>query len=197
MDNTDARPVRRFAAPERIASCLVLAAAVVAVDFVTGKHIEFPIVYILPVAMAAWFGHLRTAYLLAIGLPLARVCMHYAWEVKPEPVSLLLNGTIAGAALVCYCYLVARTAWQTRALAKELKILKGILPICASCRKIRTEDGNYQALDQYISERSDTRFSHGICPNCARTLYPDNYQKIVEEQKSMQPDSAGRGASDA
>ena len=59
-----------------------------------------------------------------------------------------------------------------KALA-EVKTLKGIFPICASCKKIRDDEGYWNQIEAYISKRSDAEFSHGICPECAKELYPD------------------------
>jgi PAS domain S-box-containing protein len=59
-----------------------------------------------------------------------------------------------------------------KALA-EVKTLKGIFPICASCKKIRDDEGYWNQIEAYISERSDAEFSHGICPECAKKLYPE------------------------
>ena len=59
----------------------------------------------------------------------------------------------------------------------EIKTLRGILPICAACKKIRNDDGYWQQIESYISEHSDAAFSHGICEECARELYPELYDK--------------------
>ncbi|MBD3166493.1 hypothetical protein GF324_07835 [bacterium] len=59
----------------------------------------------------------------------------------------------------------------------EVKTLRGFLPICASCKKIRDDEGYWQQLEHYISRHSEARFSHGICPDCAHELYPDLYGK--------------------
>lgn len=59
----------------------------------------------------------------------------------------------------------------TTALA-EIKTLKGIIPICASCRRIRDDHGSWSVLERYVLEHSDAEFSHGICPDCAARLYP-------------------------
>ena len=56
---------------------------------------------------------------------------------------------------------------------KEVKTLQGILPICASCKKIRDDKGYWSQVDTYIHEHSGTEFSHGICPDCAKKLYPE------------------------
>lgn len=54
----------------------------------------------------------------------------------------------------------------------KLTSLEGILPICAHCKKIRDEQGNWQQLEQYIHDHSDAEFSHGVCPECKQKYYP-------------------------
>nr|MDJ0784312.1 hypothetical protein [Desulfosarcinaceae bacterium] len=56
---------------------------------------------------------------------------------------------------------------------KEIKSLQGIIPICSSCKNIRNDAGAWSQLEEYLSEHSDAEFSHGLCPQCAKTLYPD------------------------
>ncbi|MBN2441788.1 MAG: DUF3365 domain-containing protein [Spirochaetales bacterium] len=56
---------------------------------------------------------------------------------------------------------------------KEVKTLKGFIPICASCKKVRNDAGYWNQIEQYIEEHSDIEFSHGICPDCMKRLYPD------------------------
>lgn len=58
------------------------------------------------------------------------------------------------------------------ALAK-VKTLSGLLPICSSCKKIRDDKGYWNQIEAYIRDHSEAEFSHGICPECARKLYPD------------------------
>jgi hypothetical protein len=60
---------------------------------------------------------------------------------------------------------------------KEVKTLSGLLPICASCKNIRDDKGYWAQMEVYISEHSEAKFSHGICPDCAEKLYPDFYSK--------------------
>lgn len=55
----------------------------------------------------------------------------------------------------------------------KLKTLSGLLPICASCKKIRDDQGYWNQIELFIRERSFAEFSHSICPGCARKLYPD------------------------
>lgn len=55
----------------------------------------------------------------------------------------------------------------------ETKTLTGVLPICASCKKIRTEGGPWQQIEAYIRDRAQVEFSHGMCPECTRLWFPD------------------------
>jgi two-component system, response regulator PdtaR len=55
----------------------------------------------------------------------------------------------------------------------QVKKLSGLLPICASCKKIRDEEGGWQHIEDYITTHSEADFSHSICPQCARRLYPE------------------------
>lgn len=60
----------------------------------------------------------------------------------------------------------------TRAL-EDVKTLRGFLPICSSCKKIRDDSGYWQQIEAYISTHSNAEFSHSICPECYKDLYPD------------------------
>ena len=63
-------------------------------------------------------------------------------------------------------------------LEKQLeKVLRGLLLICCSCKKIRNEDGLWQVVEEYIENHSDVKFSHGICPECVNKLYPEIMQE--------------------
>ncbi len=55
---------------------------------------------------------------------------------------------------------------------KQIKTLRGLLPMCANCKKIRDDSGYWKQIESYLHEHSDAKFSHGICPDCAKTLYP-------------------------
>ena len=55
----------------------------------------------------------------------------------------------------------------------EIKQLSGLLPICASCKKIRDDKGYWNQIEAYISQHSEAQFSHSVCPECFQKLYPD------------------------
>ena len=55
----------------------------------------------------------------------------------------------------------------------QIKTLKGLLPICSSCKKIRDDSGYWNAIEQYIMEHSEAEFTHGICPDCIKKYFPE------------------------
>jgi len=65
----------------------------------------------------------------------------------------------------------------TLKLLRENRHLEGLLPICASCKKIRDSHGNWFPIEGYIRDHSDAEFSHSICPDCAKELYPTYTRK--------------------
>ncbi len=55
----------------------------------------------------------------------------------------------------------------------KVKLLSGLLPICANCKKIRDDEGYWKDVTVYVQDHSEAEFSHGICPQCAKKLYPE------------------------
>ena len=62
----------------------------------------------------------------------------------------------------------------------DIKTLSGLLPICASCKKIRDDKGYWNQIEVFIRDRSDAEFSHGICPDCIQQLYPELHGPLSE-----------------
>lgn len=68
-----------------------------------------------------------------------------------------------------------RTADLQKAL-DEVRTLKGIIPICAGCKKIRDDQGYWEQIEIYITEHSDAEFSHGLCPDCLEKFYAEEIE---------------------
>ena len=60
----------------------------------------------------------------------------------------------------------------------KVKSLRGLLPICANCKDVRDDKGNWERIENYIANRSEAEFSHGICLKCSKKLYPEFHDKI-------------------
>jgi PleD family two-component response regulator len=79
--------------------------------------------------------------------------------------------------------LALRNAELKDALAK-IKTLSGLIPICASCKKIRDDQGYWNQLEVYMHDHSDAEFSHSYCPGCITKLYPQYHDKASMEEES-------------
>ncbi len=66
-----------------------------------------------------------------------------------------------------------KTHLELKHAREEIVSLRGIIPICASCKKIRDDEGFWASVETYLETRTDARFSHGICPDCEKKLYGD------------------------
>ncbi len=66
----------------------------------------------------------------------------------------------------------------------QVKTLRGLLPICAWCKKIRDDQGYWTRIESYIKAHTDADFSHGICPACAAEKFPEYFKNETDEQKS-------------
>lgn len=64
----------------------------------------------------------------------------------------------------------------------QIKTLKGIVPICSFCKKIRNDKGFWDQLEAYISRHTDAKFSHGICPNCIKEHYSEYFEEENDDE---------------
>ncbi len=80
--------------------------------------------------------------------------------------------------------LEAKVEQRTREILEaqaSIKTLGGLIPICSNCKKVRDDKGYWEQVEQYIQSHSGAEFSHGICPDCAKKLYPEYFPGIDEE----------------
>jgi len=66
-----------------------------------------------------------------------------------------------------------RLIHELQGTLSQVRKLSGMLPICASCKKIRDDKGYWTQIEAYIRDHSEAEFSHGICPECMKKLYPE------------------------
>ena len=72
---------------------------------------------------------------------------------------------------------------QLQKAMQDVKVLSGFLPICAACKKIRDDTGYWRQIEEYISKHSNALFSHGICPDCSKKLYPEYHEELQRRVK--------------
>jgi hypothetical protein len=128
-------------------------------------------------------GLLAAALILNTAWYLIRAILTYAFD--RNIVDFMFGGSLqTGSFLVFLVWSIWMTAVLIMANAqrlehelqgaqREIRTLSDLLPICASCKKIRASDGAWHNIETYIRARTGTEFSHSICPDCEKKLYPE------------------------
>jgi phosphoserine phosphatase RsbU/P len=96
------------------------------------------------------------------------------YVAKPFDVAELRARAHVGLRMLALQESLARRVSELEAALTSVKQLRGLLPMCSYCKKIRVDDTYWQKLENYLSERSEAQFSHGICPDC----YPDVLKEL-------------------
>jgi hypothetical protein len=138
---------------------LSLSALMVGCDYATGAVIQFPLLHILPVSLAAWSGRKSHAYVLSVLLPTTRLLLKYAWHIQQTPFDMVVNFSIRVVVLAGLVYLLLSL--------QSMRLLKGMLHICSNCKRIETTEGTWLTTEEVIVHHSEAMLSHGICPECA------------------------------
>jgi hypothetical protein len=169
--------------------------AVSAVDFAIGHQYGIFVFYFVPVAFAAWARGLTPAALVSV----VSSVLWVADELHDRGAADGLSVTLWNCAIRLGSFLIV--AWTfsviSRSLARErmhtqelrdalakVRVLEGLLPICASCKKIRNEAGEWDLPEVYIHQRTDAEFTHSYCPDCAA--------RLIEEYERERPAAAAR-----
>ncbi len=148
-------------------------------DGSTGYELNFFVFYFLPVSVGAWFLGLGEAVSLAVlsslvwfGADVVSGHTHTSnffavWNTMIRFISFLAIGWTVSKMRMAIDREHDHAEKLRQALA-EVKVLETFLPICAQCKKIRNEQGLWQNVEVYIEQHSNTQFSHGYCPECAK-----------------------------
>jgi hypothetical protein len=152
-------------------------------DYATGYDLHVFAFYFLPVWLVGWHVGLRSGIYMALlaagtwftadyvsGHPYASPGIA-GWNALMELAACIV---IAGIASVVRTQLRAREKLNTELfeMIAQIKRLEGLLPICAACKQIRNERGEWELMEKYITAHSEAQFSHSVCPECAQRLYP-------------------------
>ena len=158
-------------------------------DYITGPEVGFFVFYFIPLAFISWYRAVSWSLCFSA---LASMLWFAADSYTGQHYSNLSIGYWnAGVRLTAFVFITLMTTRVKhlldherqlneelgRAMA-EIQVLSGLLPICASCKKIRDEQGAWHHVEVYISKRSEATFSHGICPECVVKLYGHKFSSL-------------------
>ena len=148
---------------------IAISVIILLVDYLTGPSVQFPILFVFPVALATAGQGVAAGATLAVVLPVLRLGFFLEWPLVTSWPLQSLDSAVDVLILIGIASLIdgiVRQEWKIR-------MLEGLLPICSFCKKIRDEAGEWRQLETYIASRSGARFSHTFCQECGRRHYPD------------------------
>jgi hypothetical protein len=160
-------------------ACFGLVAAVGYVDYLTGLEILVFSFYLIPIRLAAVRLGLVGGMVVSMSAVLAWGASDYfAGQLYSNQMVVLWNILMRLVGFFIVAWLSARnaalfaeeraTSAKLRKALSEIKLLQGLLPICAGCKKIRDKQGQWNAVERYIQQHSEATFTHGMCPDCAK-----------------------------
>lgn len=154
-------------------------------DAVAPHGMAVSVLYVAPIVLTLFSPGKPLLIGIAVCSSILTVIGH--WVSPPGDVWLdMANRSLAILAIWGTTVLV----WFHFRAQAQLKVLSGLLPICSSCKKIRNDDGFWQGVERYVQEHSEAHFTHSICPDCAKRLYPGWVEKLntVSTQRNVSVD---------
>lgn len=148
-------------------------------DWFSGHDLSFFAFYFIPIAFAAWHLGFRFAVITALLIGIAWFCEDlFAGHHYFTSLYEVWNTTTYSAAYIVFGWAFSKqrqmldrerqVAEELRRALSEITILETFLPICAECKKIHDNDGEWKELEVYFSQHSNTQFTHGYCLECGK-----------------------------
>jgi hypothetical protein len=172
---------RRNAASIVAVSYVLLICTAIA-DYVSGVRLSVAPLYLVPIAIVAL--RLSRTATITISLIAGSLWMFLDF-LSPGELTWwedVWNVTMRSGVFILFALVLARIkadhlrevrlTSDLQAALLEVKQLSGLLPICAWCKRIRDDDGEWESIETYITDHSAADFTHGICPECAQRVHP-------------------------
>jgi hypothetical protein len=177
---------------KRNSTLAVIALSVVVLgflDYVTAYKLGFYLFYFLPIAIAGWKVGSAGPYLISI----LSATLWFLSSISSHPYSSglaafwttimrLLSFLVMAYLTSKIHFLLVKERETARDRLCQVKTLSGFIPICASCNKIRDDKGYWQRIEEYVEERTNAQFTHGLCQECVDKLLKDARIEYSPEQ---------------
>ena len=158
----------KLIARARLEHSVIASVLILLLDYATGPFIQFPILFVVPVAIATAAQGLSGGVIVAILLPLIRLSFFMRWGLQTSWTLEWVDTLVDVAILSAFAVTIDQIVRQQR----QIKVLEGMLPICSFCKRIRDQDGEWRRIESFIAERSRAQFSHTFCQQCGQIHYP-------------------------
>lgn len=166
------------------AGIVALTLGVGSIDYISGYELNFFVFYFLPIGIAAWYlGMLPAVVMSLVSVTIWYLADYYTGHRYSTYLFAIWNTIILLVSFLAIGWTMARlrdlfreerqVREKLEQSISEVKVLEGILPICAGCKKIRNDKGEWQQIEHYIRQRTNTEFTHSLCPQCGEKLLRD------------------------
>ncbi len=161
-------------------------AVIFAVDLLLPRGVAIPMLYVVPILLASqcrqqWFR------VSVAGGCTALTLAGYVFSEPGAPFWMAAtNRTLAISAI----WITTVLAWERAKARAHIALLRDLLPMCASCHKIRDDKGYWSQVEQYLESHTQTTLTHGICPECLQKWYPDFYPQVAEQYPDLFKDTS-------
>ena len=164
------------------------AAGVFVIDLFFPQGVAIGMLYAIPVLLAARSRQPRFTVLFAAACTILAIAGHVFSAPGTAPWIAVTNRTLS----IIVFWGVALLSLQHLKVKEQIDLLHDLLPMCASCHKIRDDKGYWSRVEEYLEARTQTMLTHGICPECMQKWYPEFYPQVVEQYPDLFKDrSAG------
>ncbi len=175
---------KKIGNPRLYVATISLAAVIFLIDLLIPLGVAGGVPYVAVVLLALWSPKKEFIAYMGILCVLLTVLGYFAspeggelWKVLANRFLAVFAISVAATMGVAYRRAVngkQREINELRTTLSNTKTIKGIIPICASCKNIRDEKGAWERVETYVGEHTEAIFTHGVCPDCFEILYPDN-----------------------
>jgi hypothetical protein len=158
----------------RLNGLLILVLTIFLLDMITSVGVTLSILYVIPVYLASW---IRPPWIIIVVAALSTILTIYSYLFSPSggiPRIAAINHFLVVVALLG----TALLALRHNQLSEEIKTLHGLLKMCACCKKILNEKGEWEPLEVYIGTHSEAAVTHSVCSRCK-----SEYQEKLAAQK--------------
>jgi hypothetical protein len=162
-------------------SCMALSSSILAIDISLPLGVAGGVPYVAVVLVSLRTESIKYIYYTTIFCSLLTIIGYFYSPQGGELWKVALNRALALFAIWVTAILSANILVETQ---KEIKTLRGFIPICTPCKKIRDDKGYWNQIEAYIDKHTEAKFSHGICPDCMKKLYPD-YAKVINGKNNI------------
>ncbi|TKB72161.1 MAG: hypothetical protein E8D45_11185 [Nitrospira sp.] len=163
---------------DRYSTSLVLgsAAVIFLIDLILPRGIAIGVLYIIPILIS--LHPTQPKFTLAVG----GICTGLTvigYVLSPSGATSWLSIGNRGLSIAAIWVTVFLSQQQAEA-TRRIQALQALLPICASCKKIRDDQGAWSQVEQYLEAHTKTVFTHSLCPHCVRKWYPELHPELSE-----------------